>query len=321
MWKNFLVLVFFASVISLGAQTKIDSARAPKKDTVVVGWKKGGAMGINFTQASFTNWAAGGVNSISAQSLFNCFANYKNKTTRWDNILDLSYGLVKQNTAGSLRKADDRIDLNSKYGKYAFRKVWYYSALVNFKTQFAPGYTYQGDTAKTLIADFMAPGYLILAVGLDYKPTDKFSIFMAPLTAKHTFVLYQSLANAGAYGVEKAIYDTAGILLIPGRTVRSEFGGYFRLQFRGEIMKNVNMNAKLELFSNYINHPENVDVNTEVAFILKVNKYITANLTMQAIYDHDINISVDDDDDGVIDGAGPRLQFRQVLGVGFGVKF
>lgn len=316
------LLIAFCLILSSGlfAQTPADTTK-PKTDTIVPNWKRGGVVGFNFTQASFTNWAAGGINSVSGQFLFNTYANYKKGMTTWDNILDVSYGLVKQGTSESIRKADDKLDITSKYGQYAFKKVWYYSILANFKTQFQPGYTYQGDTARTLISDFMSPGYLVLAVGLDYKPNDKFSIFTAPATAKYTFVYNQTLADAGAYGVEKAVYDTAGVRLVKGRNIRQEFGGYFKMQYRGDVMKNVNLLAKLELFSNYLDRPQNIDVNAEVMVTMKVNKYISANLNMQAIYDNDINIAVDNNNDGVIDGAGPRLQFRQVIGVGLAVKF
>lgn len=323
MIKHILLAFFIAVCGSASAQTPapVDTTKKAPADTVVPNWKRGGLVGFNFTQASFTNWAAGGINSISGQFLFNTYANYKKGLTTWDNILDISYGLTKQGTSETVRKADDKFDISSKYGQYAFKKVWYYSVLANFRTQFQPGYTYQGDTARTLISDLMSPAYLIVAVGLDYKPTDKFSIFTAPATAKYTFVYNQTLADAGDFGVEKAIYDTAGNRLIPGRNVRQEFGGYFRMQYRGDIMKNINMLAKLELFSNYLVRPQNIDVNAEVMLTLKVNKFITANLNMQAIYDHDINIAVDNNKDGVIDGAGPRLQFRQVMGIGLAVKF
>jgi hypothetical protein len=317
------IFIAFSLMLStvLLAQAPADTTKKAPADTVIPNWKHGGLVGFNFTQASFTNWAAGGINSISGQFMFNTYANYKKGMTTWDNVLDVSYGLVKQGTSASIRKADDKFDLTSKYGQYAFRKVWYYSLLANFKTQFQPGYTYQGDTARTLISDFMSPAYLVVAVGLDYKPNDKFSIFTAPATAKYTFVMNQTLADAGAFGVEKAVYDTGGILLVKGRNVRQEFGGYFRMQYRGDVMANVNLLAKLELFSNYLKNPQNIDVNAEVLVTMKVNKYISASFNMQAIYDHDINVAVDKNSDGVTDGTGPRLQFRQVLGVGLAVTF
>jgi hypothetical protein len=134
-------------------------------------------------------------------------------------------------------------------------------------------------------------------------------------------VFNQTLANAGAFGVKKAVLDGSGNVLTPGENMRHEFGGYVRFQYRSDIMKNVNLATKLELFSNYMDRPQNIDLNAEALVTMKVNKYISASFNMQAIYDNDINIAVDNNNDGVIDGSGPRLQFRQVLGVGFSAKF
>jgi hypothetical protein len=143
---------------------------------------------------------------------------------------------------------------------------------------------------------------------------------MAPVTGKTTFVLNQTLANQGAFGVEPA--DTAADgTITPGQNVRYEFGGYVRAQYENEIMTNVTLKARVELFTNYLDHPENVDVNAEALISMKVNKYINASLNSQVIYDDDVKVDVDRNHDGVIDGKGPRLQFRQILGVGFGVKF
>lgn len=311
--KKYLVL-FFLLPLSLAAQKKNslpDSLRH---------WHRGALIGFNFTQSSYTNWAAGGVNSLSGQALANAHINYKKDSTiSWDNNLDLAYGLLQQGKTSSLRKTDDKIDFTSKYGRYAFGRVWYYSALLGFKTQFQPGYDYE-TTPPTLLSDFMAPAYLTLAIGLDYKPNKKTSVLIAPLTGRVTFVRNQALANSGSFGVEKATYDTAGNVITPGKLARYEFGGYIRAQYNSEIMKNVLLTARCELFTNYLKDPQNVDVNAEVLLSLKVNKYISATFNMQAIYDNDISIPIDNNHDGVIDGAGPRLQFRQVLGVGFALK-
>lgn len=309
----FLLLPFFAIARRDSTNTVPDSLRM---------WHRGGYIGLNFTQSSYTNWASGGENSLSGQALFGAYVNYKKDTTLfWDTNLDLAYGMLQQGKNSIVRKTDDKIDFTSKYGHYAFAKVYYYSALLGFKTQFQPGYNYSGDTSKTLISDFMAPAYLTLAIGLDYKPSKKFSLLVAPLTGRTTFVLNTALADAGAFGVKKAEYDTAGNKTKDGQHVRNEFGGYVRAQFKADIMKNVNMAARCELFSNYLKDPQNIDINAELLLTMKVNKYISASFNIQAIYDNDVNIAVDNNHDGVIDSSGPRLQFRQVLGVGFSTKF
>lgn len=314
--KRIFFFVFFLAPLFLFA--KSDSLRVPDS---LRHWHRGGMVGLNFTQASFTNWASGGENSVSAQALLGLFVNYKKDSTSWDNSVDFAYGILQQGKTGLTKKTDDKIDFTSKYGRYAFKRVWYYSALFGFKTQFTKGYTYFDDTAKTMISDFMSPGYTVLAIGLDYKPNKKFSLFMAPITGKTTYVLNQMLADAGSFGVEKAEYDTAGNRTKAGQRMRNEFGAYVRFQYKAEIMTNVTLKARCELFTNYLHDPQNIDVNAEILLTMKVNKYISASLNLQGIYDNDVMIAVDNDRDGVIDGVGPRFQFRQVLAVGFATKF
>ena len=158
---------------------------------------------------------------------------------------------------------------------------------------------------------------------MDYK-TDNgvFTLFISPATLKSTIVNDQQLANAGAYGVEAAEYNTAGVLIKEGKVVRYELGGYIRAQFKKDIAKNVNLASKLELFSNYLDRPQNIDVNWEVLLNMKINKFLTCNVATQLIYDHDIPVPVERTIDGVKEmGTGPRLQFKEVLSLGLSVKF
>ena len=309
----FLICIAFClMLVSAKAEdsTKVDSIKV---------WKKGGIAGLNFAQTSLTNWQGGGENAIAGNALLSLFSNYKKGLSTWENTLDLAYGKIQTGKA-ALRKNDDKIDLNSKYG-YSFSKNWNYSALFNFKSQFDDGYAYPNDSV--VISHFLAPAYTLLAIGLDYKTTNNnFSLFISPLTGKTTIVNDQRLADAGAYGVEKATYDPTSLALIKGgNKIRNEFGGYLRMTYKKEVMKNVTFQTKLELFSNYINNPQNMDVNWENIVSLKVNKFITASITTNLIYDDDVTIKVDHGDDGVIDAVGPRVQYKQVLAVGFSYKF
>lgn len=311
------VFYLFALALLPATLSAQDSTKTVAADTT---WKKGGIAGLNFSQTTLTNWASGGQNAISVAVYTSLYANYKKGTTTWDNTLDLAYGTVRRD-GEAMRKSDDKIDFSSKYGQYAFKKVWYYSALVGVKTQFGPGYSYSTDGSSTWISDFTSPAYVLAAVGLDYKPNDAFSMLLSPITGKSTFVMAQTLADAGAFGVKKAEYDAQGNKIKDGENFRFEFGGYLKATFRKDIMKNVNLQSKLELFSNYAVHPEAVDVNWENLLAMKVNKYISANLSTQLIYDQDINVPVDRNDDGVIDGTGPRVQFKEVFGIGLAAKF
>lgn len=189
-------------------------------------------------------------------------------------------------------------------------KNFYYAALLNLKTQFSPGYNYPNDSVK--ISAFFAPAYLLGALGLDFKPDAYFSAFLAPLTAKLTIVTDKKLSDSGAFGVT------------PGESVLSEFGGYLRIiytknDFKNEFLKNIAFTSKLDLFSNYLKNPQNIVVNWENLIIMKVNKYVTVNFNTQLIYDDKIKIKPSDSGPDAI--PGPRIQFKEILGVGFSYKF
>lgn len=284
--------------------------RAPSADTIQ-GWKRGGVISINLAQTSLTNWAAGGQNSFAVNGLLSTYANYKMDKTVWVNSLDLGYGLLKQGSTG-YRKTDDKFDFLSKYGYEAF-KNFYYAALINFKTQMAPGYTYDDAVStKTKISDIFSPAYLLAALGLDYKPSDHFSAFVAPLTGKITFVSDKQLSDAGAFGVK------------PGQKTLIEFGGYIRTiytknDFKNEFLKNVTFTTKIDLFTNYIKNPQNIVVNWETLIAFKVNKFISANISTQLIYDDKIKVPVIRN--GEAKSIGSLIQFKEILGVGFSYNF
>jgi hypothetical protein len=273
-------------------------------DTV---WRTGGFFSLNLGQSSFTNWAAGGQNSYSLNGLINLTANYKKDKSAWDNALIFGYGMMRlKEGTPEWTKTDDRIDLQSKYGRKASGK-WYYSALMSFKTQMSDGYNYPDTENK--ISDFLAPGYLLFSLGMDYKPTPQFSAFLSPLTVKTTFVNDNYLSSIGAFGVEA------------GKKVRGEFGAYANLTYKkDEIMKNVNFATRLDLFSNYLHNPQNIDVNWETMLILKVNEFLSATVNTLLIYDDDVLIKVDEGSEGEAI-MGKRTQFKEVIGVGLTYRF
>lgn len=301
-------------------QKEADKLKAEKADSLKP-WKTGGVVAIGGQQVSLTNWAAGGQSSISANGLLSLFSTYIKGENTWSSNLDLAYGVVKQGNNKSWWKNDDRIQLTSKYGRKAFRKV-YYSGLLDFRTQFAEGYNYPNDSVK--ISNFLAPGYALIALGLDYKPNDNVSVFLAPVTGRITIVGDQKLADLGAFGVQKAVYAKdattgATIVVKQGLRYREEFGGYLKFQFKQTVMENVTFQTMLELFSNYLDRPENIDVNWTTLTSMKVNKYISATFSTQLIYDNDIDL---ERNTGSKKGTfGPDVQFKQVLSVGLSYKF
>jgi len=301
------VTLFFLNGYS---QTIPDSLKA---------WKKGGIGTLNFSQTSFSNWAQGGENSLSATVLFNLFANYKKGKSAFDNSLDLTYGFL-QSGKSDFRKNDDKIELSSKYG-YKTNDHWYYATLLGFKSQMTQGYNYPNDSV--IISDFFAPAYITLSTGMDYKPNDNYSFFISPISGKITLVNNQMLADAGAYGVEGAVFDTAGIRISKGKNVRYEFGALTSFKIKQVITENIVLTSKLDLFTNYFENPQNIDVNWDVLLGFKVNKFVSASVSTTLIYDHDIPVPIYHTVNGVRmqTGSGPRTQFKEVLAIGFSYKF
>lgn len=280
---------------------------APKK------WTRSGDIGLNFSQSHLSNWAAGGDNALNWQGIFNYNANYAHENNKWDNNISLALGYSHLGDAKAI-KTDDKIELNSLYGYKATEKL-FYSLAFSFKTQFADGFDYKNDSTNR-ISGFMVPAYATLGLGLEYVPNANFSINFAPLTGRITIVNDQDMADAGAFGVDPAEYDEiTGDKINDGKTTRFEFGAKMTAKLDVKIAENVSFNSKLELFSDYLKNPQNIDVDWQNLITMKVNSWLNANITAHLIYDDDIMIT---DKDGNI---GPRTQFKEVLSIGLSYKF
>ncbi len=318
--KTQLVILLSLLISTSNAQ---DSTNVKARDT---SWKTSGFFGLNFSQTQLHNWQGGGQNNVAVNSILNAEAVYRKDKTIWTNKLDVQYGIIRPGEAKLFRKNLDQIFALSKYSVLAFKKVWFYSAQADFRSQLAPGYSYIGDSiAGRATSDFLSPAYTQIAVGLDYKPVDYFSAFLAPVAGKITTVRRQHLADAGAFGVDPAVYDDNGMLITPGKRMRYEFGGRLVLKFKKNIIKNVNWDSYLDLFSNYMKNPQNIDVVFNNLVTIKVSKFFTVNIINQMIYDDDIIIKYDWDKDGNFDHPndinGPRLQMLTTFAIGFGYKF
>jgi hypothetical protein len=307
-----LMMIFAVSVSAQDADAQADTTKK---------WTYGGFATVNLNQSAFVNWAAGGENSFAVSFLGNLNWKYAHNKHTWTNNLDLAYGIQKIGEEG-FRKNEDKIDFLSKYGYDLHKKKVLASLLANFKSQFAKGFDYPNDSTETLVSRALAPGYLLISAGIDFKPVEYFSIYVSPATGKFTFVTEQSIANAGTYGNEGAVYDeTTGELITPGKNFRAEFGAYVNILFQKEIFKNVTLMTKVDLFNNYTDpnksNRKNIDVNWETVIDMKINKFLSASITTQLIYDDDIKI--DSDGDGTPNG--PRTQFKEILGIGLSYKF
>ena len=300
-----------------------DSVNVVVKDT---SWKVSGFFGVNASQTALSNWQGGGQNNVAINNIFSGEAVYKKGKIIWLNKLDAQYGVIKPGDDKLFKKNLDQLFAISKLDIDAFAKNFYYTTQADFRTQFAPGYNYNGDSISgRATSDFLSPGYTQLAFGLEYKPVKGLSIFVAPLAGKMTYVNRQYLADEGAYGVQKAVTDTAGNIIKHGKKSRYEFGGRLVLKFKKEINKKISIDSYLDLFSDYLHNPQNIDVVFNNLITIKIHKLFTASIICQMVYDDDIIIKRDWNKDGKYDNPhdinGPRLQVLSTFALGFGYKF
>jgi len=276
-------------------------------DTVPDGWTKSGIFNINMTQVNLTNWAAGGFSSVSGIAMFNGTANMKRGRKAWDNSLVLAFGGQHVHNGTAPQKTDDRIELNSKYG-YELKKSLYLAGVFQFRSQFTEGFNADG----TRISNFLAPAYTLLGIGLDHRPSENFTVFVSPLTARMIIVNDETLFG-GSTDPELRVYGVKN-----GSTTELELGGYLRLQYKRELAKNITFLTRGDLFSNYLRNPQNIDVTWETLWTFKVNEWFAATLNTLLIYDHDTNLPKVDPEG--LPYAGPATQFKETLGIGLSFK-
>lgn len=280
---------------------------APENEQKNPVWTFKGLSSLNITQVALSNWNGGGNSAVSANALGNYAATYAKGKTKWENTLNVGYGIQNTEENGT-RKTDDKLEFNSKFGTPAYKK-WRYTSILNFRTQFQPGFQYPNDTTEVKISNWLAPGYVNFSVGLSNHPFDWLDIYFSPLSSKLTLVMDEELSAAGSFGVEA------------GENFRYELGGILKIGINADIMENVNYTSALELFSNYAENPQNIDVNWDNIMSFQVNKFLSASLAWTVIYDDDIKLPVDANDDGVTDYTAPRTQLKQVISLGIQHKF
>ena len=304
-------IIALATVTSTASVTAKTSPELPPQ--YLSHWQSKNTIGLDLNEIAFVNWNAGGVSAISGLLKGNFLRIHTLDKSEWVNELIVRYGITKQDGL-AIQKSDDEFRFNSTYG---YRKDtltnWYHSAKFNFNTQFANGYKYP-DTSSPISKPF-APAYTFLGYGANYfDKVKKFDLYISPLTFKNTLVLDQTLANKGAFGVNKAIYDAGGNLVSKGKKSRTEFGFLITNHYKKEVWKNITMENRLSLYSDYINNFGNIDVEWRLQFDLVVNKYVRANIGMHLIYDDDIKTT--EEINVVKVPKGPKVQLKQVLGLG-----
>jgi hypothetical protein len=296
--KQTLLIVAFVSFCLVGY-----SQTTPPTDTAKH-WTIHGTNTLLINQSSFSNWSAGGVNSVAANLVLDYDFNYKNGKWSWDNKAIAGYGISKTNGTG-WRKNDDRLILNSLLG-YQAAKYWLYTFYANFQTQFTKGYAYDDTKGRTLLSAPFAPAYLTFGPGFAYKKSDNFRVNISPAAARITIVQNDSLSSIGSFGVT------------PGNKSLFEFGASLDAYYKVDLMQNISFENILKLYSNYLKKPGDIYMDYTANLFMKVNKLVTVNAGVELINDPKAQIPVTRN--GVSEYHA-LLQTKQIFGAGLTYKF
>lgn len=251
-------------------------------------WSVVGQNTLMLNQAAFSNWVSGGANNVGWLAGINYNITYEKSKDLWENIVMLGYGQNNTQSLGN-RKTQDVINLSTNYGREIY-KHWYASVGAGLLTQFAPGYDDGNNPAATKLSNFMAPGYINLGAGFTYRPNDNFTVTLRPANAKWTIVMDKDLQYAGSYGLKNN-----------GDSSLFQFGFLGTAMYKVKLMENINLMNTASVFSNYLDHPDRLVLGYSGVLNMKINKYISSNITLDLLYDHN---------------QIQKTQLKQTLGVG-----
>lgn len=301
MKKLVLLTILLVSPFVLFAQDE------EKKEEPKDGWSKSGNISLLFSQAAFNaEWTGGGTSNYAANLALAYDANYRKGKINWDNRFMADYGITQTRDQDFTRKTNDRLEINSIIGRKIKESNWFYSFFGNFRTQFTSGYEFSdgpmGEEVRTETTKFLSPGYLQAGPGFLWKKSDNLKVNIAPATARLIFVSSE-FTNVGSDPAAIMAFNDAGgyFGVDANESTRFEFGAALGGYAKFEVMPNVNVENILNLYSNYLEDPQNVDIDYTLNVVMAVNKWITANATFQAIYD---------------DNAVQGFQIREALGIG-----
>jgi hypothetical protein len=282
-------------------------------------WKYRTEASFVLNQASLSNWVKGGESSISTALDATEYADYNNKQLKLssDNFARLKFGYIETGKDG-IRKNLDLLETNSKINHKAFGK-FDFSFILLFKTQIAIGRNYFKTTAgkdtSNLVSKFMNPAILTIGLGLDYRPNKTTSINFSPLSYKGTFVTDTANIDQTQYGIAK------------NRKSLNEPGVSFMITNEFKPVKTVTIVNRLQLFTNYIHNPQNVDVDWEMIATTKLNWFTDVMFNTHLIFDDDTKTDEQYSNGQPVlkpDGTKKktaRIQFKEMLGFALAFRF
>jgi hypothetical protein len=275
--KNPLLFLVFYFLITSLTTTYISAQDTVSIPDTLRGWDTSWELGLNGSQASYSNWSQGGVNNIAATGSTTFTSVFKKDRYSYGFLVNTRFGKTKIENEG-IRKVDDRLfilnrflyDLGEEDSDF---KIF---ANIRFRTQFDKGYNY-GTEPKELISNFLAPAYFTQDAGLAYIPGPMFS-FEAGLGLQQTFVRDTNLSEK--YG------------LAEGETFRNEAGFTLGSSFDANIATNVQFTSSISTFTSFDKPIKSTDVYFSNKFVARINRYLNTTLSIDLVYNDDFSSEI-----------------------------
>lgn len=345
---TFVSLAAFAQETAVQDAAEIANSESvvPEKPKASEFWYLDFNGSVNYGGTFHQNWAAGGDEfSHNLRAFIDANANYKKDAIFWNNRLQLDFGFLYASSKPILQKSDDRIYLESKFG-YNIAENLFLSANYDFKSQFAKGFDYKApgtaiignymqegtetpatdleqlskadrvrawEDARVLKSNWLAPAYTNLAIGLDYTPTNWFSLNVAPLTGGFVIVTEETLRKS--YGM--ALVDETN----PGlgyKSSRFELGAQIKMDFKVTINDKFKFTSQIVAFTDYLMMNKTDGGYGRVSWDNRIDfnltKYIALNFTTNMLWDSKVRMDVK--------GKGEvcPIQWKEMLGIGLTYK-
>lgn len=299
------ILMIMSLIFPLFGQTNVDTTKSEKNKY----WKFTGLVSLNFSETMQWNWAAGGNNNGNGILAANVKLVYKKDKIAWETTFDSDYGWMwAPSTNFKWRKSHDKIVFSSKFG-WEFHKSWFLTVMANFKSHYSKGFEYTLDANKveqeTYAYNWLSPSYSDLSIGVDWKPNEIFTVYLSPVAGRITTAADSLLRKK--YGVEL------------DKSIKTELGATFKAGVNFARIKNFKVISVLTLFTPYNKHFGKIDVDWDLAVSYQFLKVLNVTLGTSLKYYDAVSIMWTDKDEVVHNS--PRVQFREIIGLGIGYSF
>lgn len=267
---------------------------------------------FSMNQNYLSNWSRGGESSLSGMIDITGTAKYSNKESKdqWTSSGRLRYGTIRTKERG-FRTSTDMIEINSQYNRKILEK-FDFSSVFYGKTQVAQGF--QSPTDTVVVSKFLNPGTFTVGVGFEYEPIKKTLINFSPLSYRNTFVLDTVNINQTNHGIEQ------------DKRTRQEMGGQIVIKNSMTLFDDLKVNNNIRLFSNYLDKPQNIDMDWEMSLEKQISYLFSIRLNLHLIYDDDVRFPVFNSagEPVLLPDQTPykvaKAQFNQFLGLTFSFR-